>query len=140
MPVTATRAAPLPVDAAAYPGGADVVGWQPVLSALADGDAAVGRRAGRHPLRRLRAGGELRPFAERARPGARPAFGWAAQYAVATKGQATFSLSQFPLVPLAVLVELAAWVVLAVAFLGRPRRPRDGGRSRRCPLPPRHWR
>ena len=42
MPVTATRAAALPVRASAYPSATDVVGWQPVLSALADGAAATG--------------------------------------------------------------------------------------------------
>ena len=31
-------------------------------------------------------------------------------------------LSQFPLVPLVVLLELAAWVLLALALIGRPRR------------------
>jgi hypothetical protein len=51
----------------------------------------------------------------------RPAFGWAAQYG-AVAGQASLSLSQFPYVPLAVVLELAAWVVLAAALIGRPRR------------------
>jgi len=51
----------------------------------------------------------------------RPAFGWAAQYAVSAKGGATLSLSQFPLVPLVVLLELAAWVWLALALMGRQR-------------------
>ncbi len=32
-----------------------------------------------------------------------PAFGWAAQYAVSAKGEATLSLSQFPFVPFVVL-------------------------------------
>ncbi|HEY5384901.1 MAG TPA: hypothetical protein VIJ56_06655, partial [Acidimicrobiales bacterium] len=54
-----------------------------------------------------------------------PAFGWGAQYAVTAKGQASLSLSQFPLVPLAVLLELAAWVVLVLAVIGRPRRARE---------------
>ena len=69
-----------------------------------------------------------------------PAFGWAAQYAVTAKGRATLSLSQFPLVPLAVLLELAAWVVLALAVIGRPRgagagsapRPWPAASPRRC--------
>ena len=50
------------------------------------------------------------------------AFGWAAQYAVGAKGRASLSLSQFPFVPLVVLVELAVWVLLAGALIGRPRR------------------
>ena len=55
----------------------------------------------------------------------RPAFGWAAQYAVTAKGEAAFSLSQFPLVPLAVFLELAAWLVLALA-VDRPAAPGAG--------------
>ena len=54
-----------------------------------------------------------------------PAFGWAAQYAVGAKGAATLSLSQFPLVPLVVLLELAVWVLLALALIGRRRDPQD---------------
>ena len=61
-----------------------------------------------------------------------PAFGWAAQYAVSAKGPASLSLSQFPFVPLAVLLELAAWVLLAVALVGRPRR---SGRRHASALP-----
>ena len=41
----------------------------------------------------------------------RPAFGWAAQYQV-TSGPATLQLSQFPLVPLVVLLEVLAWAAL----------------------------
>ena len=123
VPVTATRAAAVPVHAG-YPAGADVVGWQPVLSALSDGSPAVGTV----PAGTLYAGyapaGSFALSLNGHAVAQRPAFGWAAQYAVATKGQATFSLSQFPLVPLAVLVEFAAWVLLALVFIGRPRRRR----------------
>jgi len=56
----------------------------------------------------------------------RPAFGWAGQYAVASAGTATLALHRFPDVPLAVLVELLGWVVLAAALLGWPRRRRRG--------------
>ena len=65
-----------------------------------------------------------------------PAFGWAAQYAVSAKGGATLSLSQFPLVPLVVLLELAAWVLLALALIGR-RRAR-GARHRHAGAPRGH--
>ena len=80
-------------------------------------------------LRGLRARGQLHPRAldGRAAP-RRPAFGWAAQYAV-TRGRAALSLSQFPYVPIAVLVEVVAWVVLAVALLGRRRRRRSPGHA-----------
>ena len=120
MPVTAARATALPVRASAYPSATDVAGWQPVLSALVGGRAGRRRGAGGHPLRRLRAGRELRPDARTAtRWRGSPAFGWAAQYAVGAKGRATLSLSQFPFVPLVVLLELAAWVLLALALIGR---------------------
>jgi hypothetical protein len=58
----------------------------------------------------------------------RPAFGWAAQFATA-KGGAGLSLSQFPSVPLAVLLEVVAWVVLVAALFGRRRRPRPAHRG-----------
>jgi hypothetical protein len=51
-----------------------------------------------------------------------PAFGWAGQYRIAAAGRATFALRQFPLIPLAVLVEVLGWIVLASALLGYPRR------------------
>ncbi len=128
MPVTAERAAPLPAGtttatpsgATATPAAADVQGWQPVLRALASGGPATGTvgtgtvYAGYAP-----AGSFSLRVDGRAVPG-RPAFGWAAQYAV-TKGRASLALSQFPLVPLAVLLELALWVVLVVALVGRRR-------------------
>ena len=124
MPVTATRADALPVPAAAYPSVTDVSGWQSVLSALSDGSAATGAV----PAGTLYAGyapaGAFALNVDGQTLTRRPAFGWAAQYAVTAKGQATFSLSQFPLVPLAVLLELAAWLVLALALIGRPRRER----------------
>jgi hypothetical protein len=122
LPVTAQRAAPLPpVRTWSYPAAADVAGWQPVLSALSGGGPATGPvtagtvYVGYAPAGSftLRVGGHA---ASR-----RPAFGWAAQYTV-TKGQASLSRVAFPYVPLAVALELAAWVVLAAALIGRPRR------------------
>jgi hypothetical protein len=125
MPVTATRAAALPVATTGYPSATDVAGWQPVLSALSDGSAATGAV----PSGTLYAGdapaGAFTLKVDGHTVARQPAFGWAAQYAVTTKGQATLSLSQFPLVPLAVLLELAAWAVLAFAVVGRPRRQRE---------------
>ena len=50
-----------------------------------------------------------------------PAFGWAAQYSVVS-GRASLSFSNFPYVPLVVLLEVAAWVVLAAALVGPRRR------------------
>ena len=122
MPVTASGRRRCPPVRVVLPGAADVVGWQPVLSALASGGPATGAVAGRHGLRRLRAGREL--LAQRRTASAvprQPAFGWAAQYA-GRQGPATLSLSQFPYVPLAVLLELAG--------LGRA-----GGGARRAAPP-----
>ena len=125
MPVTATRADALPVPASTYPSVTDVSGWQSVLSALSDGSAATGAV----PAGTLYAGyapaGAFALHVDGRSLTRRPAFGWAAQYTVTAKGQAAFSLSQFPLVPLAVFLELAAWLVLALAVIGRPRRVRE---------------
>ena len=125
MPVTAERASPLPPARTwSYPGAADVAGWQPVLGALSGGGPATGAvSAGTVYAGYAPAGSFALSIGGRAGP-RRPAFGWAAQYAV-MPGQASLSLSQFPYVPLAVLLELAAWVVLAVALLGRPRQARS---------------
>jgi hypothetical protein len=122
VPVTAGRATPLPPTRTwSYPGPTDVSAWLPVLGPLTGGAPASGPvaagtvYAGYAPAGHfdLMAGGHA---AVRA-----PAFGWAAQYQVAA-GTASLQLSQFPLVPLAVLLEVLAWVVLLVALLGRPRR------------------
>ena len=51
----------------------------------------------------------------------RPAFGWAAQFPAASAGAATLALRRAPYVPLAVLLELLAWLALALAVLGWPR-------------------
>jgi GT2 family glycosyltransferase len=122
MPVTGARADALPtVQAWSYPGAGDVAGWQPVLSAISSGGAATGPvttgtlYAGYAPAGSFDLSIDGRSVTQR------PAFGWAAQYATTT-GQASLSLSQFPFVPLAVALELAVWVVLAGALIGRPRR------------------
>jgi GT2 family glycosyltransferase len=121
MPVTATRSTALPVDAATYPSATDVVGWQAVLSPLSSGSAA----AGPVPAGTLYAGyapaGSFALTVDGRTVTRQAAFGWAAQYAVGTKGQASLSLSQFPFVPLVVLLELAGWVLLAFSLIGRGR-------------------
>ncbi len=143
MPVTAERAAPLP------PVAHVVVSRGGGRGGLAARARARCRGAGPPPARSrpaplyagyAPAGSFALSVGGRAAP-RRPAFGWAAQYPV-TPGPASLTLSQFPFVPLVVLLELAAWVVLAVALLGRPRRARahrvaahGAGRSRE-PGPP----
>jgi GT2 family glycosyltransferase len=134
MPVTATRAAALPVRASAYPSATDVVGWQSVLSGLATGGAATGAV----PAGTLYAGyapsGAFTLTVDGRNVARQPAFGWAAQYAVQAKGRATLSLSRFPIVPLAVLLELAVWLLLALVVIGRPRRGRAPSAPATVPL------
>jgi GT2 family glycosyltransferase len=120
MPVTSQRRLPLPpVRAWSYPGPADVVGWKPVLGAstspAASGEVAPGTvYAGYAPA------GSFKLVVDGHAAVRRPAFGWAAQYPV-SKGRASLSLSQFPYVPLIVLLEVAVWVVLAAALWRRRR-------------------
>ncbi len=122
IPVTSQRASPLPaVRTWSYPGPAGVAGWQPVLSALSSGAPATGPvPAGTLYAGYAPAGSFALGVNGRAAP-RRAAFGWAAQYAV-QRGDASLSLSQFPLVPIAVTLEVAAWAILAAAILGRSRR------------------
>jgi GT2 family glycosyltransferase len=129
MPVTAQRAAPLPVVRDwTFPGGPDVVGWQPVLASQSGSAAASGPvqhgtlYAGYAPAGHFALTVDGRPVTQQ------PAFGWAAQFATA-KGGAALSLSQFPFVPLAVTAEVVVWVVLVAALVGRRRRPRPAHRS-----------
>jgi GT2 family glycosyltransferase len=122
MPVTAGRATPLPAARTwSYPSGADVAGWLPVLSALSDGGPATGPVApGTLYAGYAPAGSFALTVSGHAVP-RHPAFGWAAQYG-AVKGRASLALARFPYGPIGVLLELAAWVLLAAAIVGRPRR------------------
>ncbi len=131
MPVTGARGAPLPATRVwSYPGAADVVGWQPVLSDLAQGLPATGAL----PTGTLYAGyapaGNFTLTQNGKSVARRPAFGWADQYSVVAGG-ASLSYSNFPYVPLVVLLEVAAWIVLAIALVGRARRPHGAAHSAR---------
>jgi hypothetical protein len=53
-----------------------------------------------------------------------PAFGWASQFPGATAGPATLAFQRFPFVPCLVVIELAGWLVLALALAGWRRRSR----------------
>ncbi len=126
MPVTAQRAAALPVVRSwSYPSAADVVGWQPVLASLSESSPAASSVQSGTVFAGYAPAGSFCP--DRRWPiGADPSprFGWAAQYAT-TKGRAELTLSQFPWVPLAVLAEVLVWVVFVTAsFVGRRRTPR----------------
>ncbi len=131
MPVTGSRSTALPAHESSFPSATDVVGWQPVLSALADGAAGTGAV----PAGTLYAGyapaGAFGLTVNGHAVTRQPAFGWAAQYPVTAAGRATLSLSRFPFIPMGVLAELAVWVVLALVVVGRPRRV-----QRPAPAPP----
>ena len=131
IPLTAQRTRPLArTTTLVWPGALDVVGWQPVLSAMADHPASSGAissgtvYAGYAPATSF-------SLTEQGRTVPRqPAFGWAGQYPDAAAGTATLALRQFPLVPLLVLVEVVGWLVLATALLGWLRVPRRRNRNR----------
>jgi len=125
IPLTAERDRPLPATtgaagtaATSWPGLSDIVGWHPVLSAAADRPGATGVigsgtvYSGYAPAGAFALTQDGRPLARRS------AYGWAGQYPEASAGAATFSLTRFPYIPLAVLAEVLGWVVLAAALLG----------------------
>jgi GT2 family glycosyltransferase len=123
-PVTATGYPPTP------PTPADVSGWAP----LAPG-APV--RPGTVYVSAAPSGGwQLTVGGGGATPTSSPAFGWARQFAVhsgATSSSVAFDGS--PLIPLAVLLELALWLVVLGAVLGI-RRGTFAAIRRRMALPP----
>jgi len=125
IPLSAEREQPLPVTStSSWPSLADILGWHPVLSAVADHPAATGAvgsgtvYTGYAPAGAFSLTQDGRPVT------LRPAYGWAGQYPGASAGEATFSLTRFPYIPLAVLAEVLGWVVLAAALSGwlSPRR------------------
>ena len=119
IPVTAQRSLPVPERGeSSAAGAADVVGWHPVLGSLADGDPGTGRVSPGTVYAGYAPAGSFALSVDGRGLTSHPAFAWAAQYAT-TRGSASLTLSQFPLVPLAVFVELAVWIALALALLGR---------------------
>ena len=112
-----------------------MAGWQPVLSALVERRR---RPPGAVPAGTLYAGyapaGSFALTVDGHAVARRPAFGWAAQYAVGAKGQATLSLSQFPFVPLAVLARAGGLGAAGRSPSSAGRAGRDAGRRRRPPL------
>jgi hypothetical protein len=111
-----------------WPDPQDVAGWRPVLGAVADHPTAKGEIASGDVYAGYAPAGVFSLLQENRFVPRQRAFGWAAQYPTAVAGQAAFELRQFPYVPLAVLVEVLGWVVLASALLGWPRRrARPGG-------------
>jgi hypothetical protein len=133
IPLTSERARPLTATATGSgPARSDVVGWHPVLSAVADHPGATGVIGSGTVYSSYAPAGAF-SLTQNSRPVARrPAFGWAAQYPGASAGVATFSLTRFPYIPLAALAEVLSWVILAAALLGWSlprRRVRPGAQS-----------
>jgi hypothetical protein len=131
IPITAQRARPLPATAAtSWPDLADIVGWRPVLSTVADDPGATGPIASGTVYAGYAPAGAFTLTQGGRALARRSAYGWAGQYPGASAGAATFSLTGFPYIPLAVLLEVLGWVVLAGALLGwsiprRRARPED---------------
>jgi hypothetical protein len=125
VPVTAQRPAALPDGTdPSYPQQSDVAGWRPALSPLTRGTPAHGPVGTGTVYAGYAPRGSFPLTLDDRTVSPRPAFGWAAQYSTRA-GHASLSFSSFPYVPLAVLVELLVWVLLAAAILGlRHRRSR----------------
>jgi hypothetical protein len=119
VPLSAERDQPLPVTATtSWPGLADILGWHPVLSDVADHPAATGVVGSGTVYSAYAPAGAFSLTQDRRPITRRPAYGWAGQYPGASAGVATFSLTRFPYIPLAVLAEVLVWVVLAAALSG----------------------
>jgi GT2 family glycosyltransferase len=126
IPLSAERDRPLPVTATtSWPGLADILGWHPVLSAVADHPAGTGVVGSGTVYSGYAPAGAFSLTQNRRPVTLRPAYGWAGQYPGVSAGEASFSLTRFPYIPLAVLAEVLVWVVLAAALSGwSPRRRR----------------
>jgi GT2 family glycosyltransferase len=125
VPLTAQRARPVrPSARLTWPSAGDVVGWQPVLGVLAGHRAASGPVSSGTVYAGYAPAGSFSLHQQGRTVPRQSVFGWAAQYPGVSAGTASLSLRRFPYVPLGVLVEVLAWVVLALALLGWPRSAR----------------
>jgi GT2 family glycosyltransferase len=124
IPVTAERARPLPTASAqSFPDADDIVGWQPALNAMGVDRAPSGAISSGVVFAGYAPAGSFALSEQGRSVAGRPAFGWAGQYPATTAGTATLTLHQAPLVPLAVLLEVLVWLLLALALLGWARPP-----------------
>ena len=130
IPITAQRTRPVaPSAGLTWPGPADVVGWQPVLSAIGGHTAATGALGAGTVYTGYAPAGSFSLTVHGRPQASEPVFGWARQYPGVSAGSASLALRRFPFGPLAVLVELLAWVALALALLGWRGSPRRRGRE-----------
>jgi hypothetical protein len=133
VPVTAERADPTLASSPlwSFPSAQDVAGWHPVLSPLTGRHVASGTISAGTVFAGYAPAGAFSLEAGSGAVARVPAFGWAAQYPHAPAGTATLAFHRFPYVPLFVVLELLAWLVLAAALLGwrRGLRPRGADRG-----------
>jgi GT2 family glycosyltransferase len=126
IPVTAQRARPVqPSARLTWPGPRDVVGWQPVLGTLVGHRSATGPVSSGTVYAGYAPAGSFSLHQQGRTVPRQVVFGWAAQYPGVSAGSASLSLRRFPYVPLAVLVEVLAWLGLLLALLGWPRSARS---------------
>jgi GT2 family glycosyltransferase len=128
IPVTGQRAQPPLVATSewSWPGAEDVAGWTPVLSTVSKPGPATGRVGHGTVYVGYAPAGSFGLTMQGRSVARRPAFGWAGQYPGASAGTATLSFRSLPFVPLAVLVELLAWLFVAAALFGWRRWPWRG--------------
>jgi GT2 family glycosyltransferase len=136
VPVTAQRGSGVTTRATSpFPGVNDVTGWRPALSPLAPGPAAVGAVGAGTVLAAYAPAGNLQLRVNGHAVPERGAFKWAAQFST-PPGAASLTVAHAPFIPAAVILEMVAWLVLALALLGWrrwPLRRRQVVRRRRQP-------
>jgi GT2 family glycosyltransferase len=138
LPVTAQRAgAPLsPGPRSTFPSAADLQGWRPVLTPLASHHEATGTVARGPVYAGYAPAGNFALDVDGRAVARLPAFAWASQFRGVTPGPATLAFQGIPYVPVVVLIELAAWLALALALLGwRRRRPATHAAPAPAPAP-----
>jgi GT2 family glycosyltransferase len=125
IPVTAQRSVPstLPPVHVSRPTELDVEGWLPILSPLTAKHPGVGPVGNGTAYVSYAPSSHFTLTIDHHAAARRDAFVWASSYPNAPKGRATLTFTGPPYVPVAVLVELLAWVMLAAALLGWRRWP-----------------
>jgi GT2 family glycosyltransferase len=109
------------VSRGAPPTGADVAGWRGVLAGASGGLAFAGPVSTGTILSSYAPAGRWHLSVGGAGADRSPAFGWAAQFAVAGDGQGRLWFSGSPWLPLALVLQLVVWLVVVGALVGRRR-------------------
>jgi hypothetical protein len=114
--VTATAGRP-----ASWPTPGDLEGWHPVLAGAPGAGSYAGTVTPGTVFASYAPAGRWRLSVDGFTVASTPAFGWASQYTNVPSGRATLDLDLPPFVPLGAAAELALWLVVAGALLGRRR-------------------